>query len=205
MPPEINDLETASPALRAPVHCVSVAVQRGVGAEGHRNTREGEIVRENCVPAISRPEGPLTHVFMFKPRFAAMLSCRQKWSTIRPVRVRSVVPGDLMDCRRWAARPYGSPQIKLGLAVCTGVEEVEIGENRFYQTHIKLDGRALNFRARYWLALSEGFVDEDSVANPCDMIDWFTEEHELPFRGVRYTWDPHQIQLSPDANLFHHA
>lgn len=190
-----NDHEIAGLARNRPVRRVSFAVRRGVQADGHLDIPGGEIVAPERNLAVSRPAGPLTHVFMFKPRFAEMLRHRQKWSTIRPVRVRTVVPGDLMECRRWAGRPYGSPQVALGKAECTGVEEIEIRDERT----ILLNGRLLDFRARYWLALSEGFVDEVGVARPWDMVDWFTEEHELPFRGVRYTWDPHAIKLSPDS------
>lgn len=127
------------------------------------------------------------HVRMFQPRFAPLVECGAKSSTIRKTPKREIRVGDLLDLRTWSGKPYRSKQIGLIETRCTncvpislrvraGRFLVTIGEGRFA---VSLFTPEVNK-----LATREGF------ANPTDMAEWFQSEHGLPFKGVLIEWQP---------------
>lgn len=56
---------------------------------------------------------PRRFVRMFKPRFAPLVKDGRKLQTMRPVPKVMPRPGDIIDCRMWAGKPYRSKHVKL--------------------------------------------------------------------------------------------
>jgi hypothetical protein len=124
---------------------------------------------------------PRKHVLMFQPRFAWLVEAGTKRQTIRARGVRVIRAGDLLDLREWSGLPYRSKQRRLGLAECTSVEPVFIGQ---YALPVAVAGEELCAKARKYFARADGF---DSLGQ---MYDWFSRVHGLPFTGSLIKWRP---------------
>lgn len=118
-------------------------------------------------------------VIMFQPRFAPMVADGSKQQTVRPPRKRPIKVGDKVSLRKWAARPYGSPQIVLRESVCAGTAPIMIA-----QDGIVLDGVAILGQDLDRFAVADGFRDWN------DLLAWFSDTHALPLHGILIRWAP---------------
>lgn len=117
-------------------------------------------------------------VIMFKPRFAPLVADSTKVQTIRPPRKKSVRPGHILSLRKWSGLPYRSPQVILcPPRVCLAVEPVRVARDR-----IVVSSRTLDCEAAETFAAADGFV------NFAEMVEWFDNEHGLPFDGILIRW-----------------
>lgn len=119
------------------------------------------------------------HVFTFQPRFVPGVKAGTKTSTIRLPRKRKVFVNDILDFRTWSGLPYRSKQFNLFEVKCVSVEAVQITV-----FDVIIEGYKLTDTELGMLAKSEGFGGSN------DMLDWFSENHELPLNGTLYRWQP---------------
>ncbi|MDR2676100.1 MAG: hypothetical protein LBC18_14850 [Opitutaceae bacterium] len=126
---------------------------------------------------------------MFQPRFARPVEAWTKRQTIRARGARVIRPGDLLDLREWTGLPYRSKQRRLGLAECTSVDPVFIGQ---YALPVSVSGEELCAEGREHFARADGFE------NLAQMHDWFSRVHGLPFTGNLIKWQP--VNGAPKSN-----
>lgn len=116
---------------------------------------------------------------MFKPRFAALVVAGTKRQTVRPKRKRPTRPWDVLDLRQWEGLPYRSRQRKLLEAVCSMTCTINIEATG----HIIQAGSFLSPGQALAFAQADGFLHTE------EMIEWFKEQHGLPFRdGEAVFW-----------------
>lgn len=121
---------------------------------------------------------PSRFVRMFKPQFAELVRNGIKTQTIRPTPTRMPQPGDIIDCRMWSGRPYGSPQVKIKDFAISSVRPISIHRKGGFVT-VGFDEIA--FRR-------ENFARADGFKDWVEMRDWFQSQHGLPFRGILIMW-----------------
>lgn len=120
---------------------------------------------------------PKSFVRMFKPRFAALVEAGTKTQTVRPTPARMPKPGDKLSLRMWTGKPYRSKQRVLREATV------------LYIAKIKLDCFDMWFDGvRASEAKQEAFARADGFSTAHELLDWFENEHGLPFEGVVIVW-----------------
>lgn len=110
-------------------------------------------------------------VIMVKNRFAPMILSGRKPHTIR--KKARCVPGDTLSIRRWAGKPYVTPQLKVSDAWCTALSGIVVARSGIY-----IDLEPLGIDEATSFAWHDGF---DSLG---EMIDFFNCQYSLPFKGV---------------------
>lgn len=123
---------------------------------------------------------------MFQPRFAELVRSGEKTQTIRTRPKRMPEPGDIIDCRQWEGRPYGSPQVKLGEHEITGVFTLALTDSV-----IGINGAVWNLATDARSGF-DGFARQDGFEDWADMVRWFRETHDLPFSGILIDWKPNE-------------
>jgi hypothetical protein len=118
---------------------------------------------------------PLIH---FQERFADDVKSGKKRQTIRIERKRPIKPGDKLILGTWEGKPYRSKVRRLGEVVCKEVRDIVI----FSNGEIRINGWPLSDLQRSMLAVDDGF------SSAVEMVDWFEENHGLPFEGVVIRW-----------------
>jgi len=112
----------------------------------------------------------------FKEQFAELVKSDKKRQTIRRVRKRPIVKGDVLYL-------YTGQRTKnsrsLGVAVCEEVIPITI-----LSDGIKIDGSG---RMGYLNYLND-FAQADGFEDWKDMIAWFDKQYKLPFEGVLIQW-----------------
>ncbi len=126
---------------------------------------------------------PRRFVRLFKPRFAELISSGAKRQTIRPMPKRMPDVGDIIDCRQWSGLPYRSKQIRLGEYEVEAVGRVFLSERAF---ELHLHGRI--FIASKDTYMARDFAQADGFDSFGEMVDWFVENHGLPFHGILIKW-----------------
>ena len=126
---------------------------------------------------------PRRFVKVFKPRFADLIRSGVKRQTIRPMPKILPKVGDIIDCRQWSGLPYRSKQIRLGEYEVVEVGTVFLSVRAFV---IHLNGRAFSSYKDTYMA--RDFAQADGFDTFGDMIDWFVENHGLPFHGILIKW-----------------
>ena len=120
---------------------------------------------------------------MFKDRFAPLVRSGQKLQTIRPIRKRPILTGDLLSLRRWTGKAYRSKQEELAVGRCLAVCWITIGcPEDSYPDGILIDGIRMDTAERAAIARADGF------SCMTGMLDWFENEHGLPFAGIVIRW-----------------
>lgn len=128
---------------------------------------------------------PRRFVKMFKPRFAELVRSGAKRQTIRPTPKVLPEAGDIIDCRQWSGLPYRSKQIRLGEFPVSEVGSVSI---RKWCVQLTLINRnELMFAGTVQL---RDFAQADGFDSFDDMLEWFNENHGLPFGGILIKWRP---------------
>jgi hypothetical protein len=140
-----------------------------------------DTIIKNPEPASLRCDGlvlpPKSFVRMFKPRFAALVESGAKTQTVRPTPARMPRAGDKLSLRMWTGKPYRSKQRELRSATV------------LYVAKIKLDCFDMWFDGvRASEAKQEAFARADGFSTADEMLDWFENEHGLPFEGVVILW-----------------
>jgi len=123
-----------------------------------------------------------TVVKMFQKRFANLVKLRIKRQTVRrvPKRARDMPEvGDVFSGREWTGAPYRSKQAPLCEGTITAVDTIRIEERC-----IIMDGAADPIGGVDSFAMADGFKDFE------DLVQWFKENHKLPFTGILIKWDP---------------
>lgn len=125
-------------------------------------------------------------VRMFKPRFAGLVAAGVKEQTVRPVPKRMPKAGDEISLRMWTGKPYRSKQRVLAEALITKVETFELWvENpRVPRWNWKFIVGGKELDQDEWARFSRA----DGFDFTTDLIDWFAENHELPFTGIVIHW-----------------
>jgi hypothetical protein len=120
---------------------------------------------------------------LFQPRFVPAVESGEKRQTIRlPRKKNPIYPGDNLILGTWTGKPYRSKVRRLREGeMCLSVELIEIGEYK-KDYGIVVAGKRLRIGGKMKLAKADGF------RSIWDMIDWFRENHGLPFRGVVIRW-----------------
>lgn len=120
----------------------------------------------------------------FKARFAPLVEAGIKLQTIRARRNDGRDPriGDkfyLYTGMRTARCR------KLGEAICTERYPIIIELDGLHSAFVvvRLDGELIQGNALADLARRDGFSDT------CELIEWFDNEHGLPFEGYLYRWE----------------
>lgn len=126
---------------------------------------------------------PRRFVKMFKPRFAELVRSGSKRQTIRPTPKRMPKAGDIVDCRQWSGLPYRSKQIRLGEFPVSEVGTVFLTERAF---ELHLNGRI--FIGSKDTNMARDFAQADGFDWFGDMLEWFIENHGLPFGGILIKW-----------------
>lgn len=125
------------------------------------------------------------HVIMFQPRFALLVESGVKLQTIRPLRKRCPIFGDVIDAREWTGRPYRSKQRKLGDRLALGTEGIVI-----HADGIEFSPGTLRYA--FWheqrADLVNTFARADGFKDWAAMRAWFSATHALPFEGVLIKW-----------------
>jgi hypothetical protein len=122
-------------------------------------------------------------VIMFQHRFADLVESRQKRQTIRALgKPHHPAPfaGQELSLRKWADKPYRSPQVRLGPnETCVSVHPVFIGiiRDRF---EVRVDHEPVEDLDTF--AKADGFTDA------ADFQQWFRNTHGLPFVGRLIKW-----------------
>jgi hypothetical protein len=127
--------------------------------------------------ALAPCSAPKFFVRMFKPRFAALVEAGTKTQTVRPTPARMPKAGDKLSLRMWTGKPYRSKQREIRAATV------------LYVAKIKLDCFDMWFDGvRASEAKQDAFAIADGFSDCSEMLDWFENEHGLPFEGVVIVW-----------------
>jgi len=116
-------------------------------------------------------------VRLFMPQFAPLVESGAKPHTVRPRPKRMPKVGEKISLRCWTGRPYRSKQRILRESVVTKVERI-----RMTAFDIFIDGAKLSDPQLDTFACADGFPHHDA------MLDWFEEQHGLPFEGIVIHW-----------------
>jgi hypothetical protein len=123
-------------------------------------------------------------VFMFKPRFAALVRSGRKHQTIRPVPKPRAMPrvGDIADLREWSGKPYRSKQTKIDQGEIYEIMHITIRpDGSVWWHHHNNDWRLEDFMVGH-IARLDGFR---TIA---EFLEFFRESYGLPFEGVLFRW-----------------
>ena len=127
--------------------------------------------------AVPPGSASASFVRMFKPRFAALVEAGTKTQTVRPTPARMPKAGDKLSLRTWTGKPYRSKQRVLREATVLYVARIKLDVFDMW-----FDGALASEAEQEAFAVADGF----SCAN--EMLDWFENEHGLPFEGVVIVW-----------------
>lgn len=171
-----------------PVHDYLAEIGRKGGAAGRgpAKARSSEQARK---AALARWGKRKRRVFLFQPRFAALVQARRKYQTIRATPKRGVEwkAGDYADLRKWADRPYRSEQVRLYVGTITAVQPIWIqADGSLWLGGEMREGRRVALRLDQVAA--EAMAKLDGFRGPSEMIEWFRATHGLPFEGVMTRW-----------------
>jgi len=111
----------------------------------------------------------------FQKQFADKVKKGEKLQTIRAIRKRPFVRGDVLYLYT-GMRTKNC--VKLGESYCIDIADVEIIDKE----NVKVDGMLLNRFMRDELASNDGFK------NYYEMAEWFSKIHGLPFSGQLIKW-----------------
>lgn len=139
--------------------------------------------------AVSPGSASASFVRMFKPRFAALVETGEKLQTIRPTPKRMPKPGDRISLRCWVGAPYRSKQRVLREATISAVQRCEISG----QGNVYVGGEPA----------PKGFAKADGFRSHCEMVNWFRDQHGLPFAGVLIRWQNTQASERPRTTTEH--
>jgi hypothetical protein len=123
----------------------------------------------------------------FKDRFAPLVRDGRKRQTVRPTPKRAKdmpEPGDLFIAERWTGKPYRSKVEEImrgeimGVATC----EVNFVTGRRPRPLLTINGRTLTRGA------ADGFAMADGFESALELVQWFQNEHGLPFQGIAIFW-----------------
>lgn len=114
---------------------------------------------------------------MFKPRFASLVEAGKKLQTVRPTPKRMPNHGDTLSLRMWIGKPYRSKQRVLREVTVLSVNRIKLDV-----TDIWFDDVRASEAKQEAFAQADGFTDRD------EMLDWFCNEHGLPFEGIVILW-----------------
>lgn len=120
----------------------------------------------------------ITMNLMFQPQFEPMIVSGRKVHTIRPKRKVPLRPGQPLSLRVWTGIPYRSPQREFMRALVKKVETIVID----FHNCMHVGGVALTLVEQNRLAWQDGF---ETYA---DLLCWFINNHQLPFRGEIIYW-----------------
>ena len=134
----------------------------------------------------------MKRVIMVKNHFAPMILSGRKPHTIR--KNARCVPGDTLSIRRWAGKPYVTPQLKVSDAWCTALSGIVVA-----RSGISIDFKPLGIDEATAFAWHDGFDSLD------EMIDFFNVNYSLPFVGEvihfhLYKNDDHASEGVPCGN-----
>lgn len=118
-----------------------------------------------------------TVVKLFQPRFAPLVKSGKKKQTVRriPKRDRDMPEvGDRFSGREWTGRAYVTKQNVLYESTVTRVEPITI-ESDYITVNTNSEP-------------CESFAVADGFKDFMDMIEWFQENHGLPFSGILIQW-----------------
>ena len=110
-------------------------------------------------------------VVMVKKQFAPMILSGRKPHTIR--KTARCVPGDMLSIRRWAGKPYASPQLRVADAWCTSLAGIVVSEKG-----LSIDLVPIGIDQATVFAWNDGFDSLD------EFISFFEVNYSLPFTGV---------------------
>lgn len=126
-----------------------------------------------------RPKNSMkTFIRLFQPRFAPLVESGQKTQTVRKTPKRMPKVGDLISLRTWTGKPYRSKQRVLRESTIIRVAQVFIGLKT-----VNVGGKGLDLIDIIDFAKRDGF---DGIH---DMLEWFKNNHDLPFTGILIQWE----------------
>lgn len=111
----------------------------------------------------------------FKKCFSQDIRSGKKRQTIRSHKSRDPKPGDILYLYTGLRTKHCK---KIGSAICTSVEQIEID----HLNNIFLNGRRLNLAERSYLAIADGF------AHPSDIVEFIGRQYGIPFNGLLIKW-----------------
>lgn len=121
-------------------------------------------------------------VILYKPRFAPLVLAGTKRQTFRPTPKRPIPRGTILSHRQWSGLPYRTPQIRLCETKCRRTVPHEID-----QCGLIWRGHGFD-QYLFTPAEAEAFARADGFRDHADMLEWFTANHDLPFRGLVIFW-----------------
>lgn len=125
-----------------------------------------------------------TWVKTFVPKFAPKVERWEKTNTIRPMPERECdIPKvhDLISCRQWSGRPYGSPQSVLAQGMIFEVLHVQIRHGSIWFPSVR---RIQTPTEMLEFARLDGF---DTLA---EFHAWFLPKRRTVFKGIWIKWTP---------------
>jgi hypothetical protein len=114
--------------------------------------------------------------YSFKEQFIPSIKSGKKRQIIRKKRKGQAKPGDMLYLYYGMRTKWCT---KIGEAVCTATEEIEIKADGV----IKIGGKKLKMWDKRILAEDDGFKDFDA------MMSFWNQTHELPFVGDIIYWN----------------
>jgi hypothetical protein len=136
------------------------------------------------------PRAPRRHIFMVKPQWEEKIRRGHKTSTIRPLRKRKPVEGDIAEFRVWTGKPYRSKQRIIGEAVISLVDEIEMSEDG-----VEPLDENLKIRVGY---IDDTVAAHDGFLNYAALWQWFRQEYGqnlASFQGMRTCWERKTLRL----------
>ncbi len=116
----------------------------------------------------------------FQKQFAPDVECGIKTQTIRALRKNRIKVGEILYL-------YGSLRTKqtrkLNEVVCQSVDEVRITVRLV--TVKDNEGKFTHYNCLEYL---DQFAKDDGFEGWNEMVEWFTDNHGLPFTGVLIKW-----------------
>jgi len=172
---------------------------RAISKRWARCKRCGARVERRALPsppeAEKLPAAPRRFVRMFKPQFSGLVRSGAKQQTVRPVPKRMPRTGDIIDCRAWCGKPFGSKHRRLGQWKITSVYAITIS---YHEIAHALTPDDLNSQKVFLRRTEQAeFAMRDGFDSFGEMADWFQVEHGLPFEGIVINWGP------PDVSMAH--
>ena len=126
---------------------------------------------------------------MFKDRFAGKVRDGTKQQTIRlSARCKA---GDVLSLRRWTGKPYRSKQELIRTSICAAVRQVVMAIEPGFGFMLWVEGTPLLLDEIEAIAVADGFASAE------DMIEWFMDEHGLPFSGWLIQWNAATGKAAP--------
>lgn len=148
---------------------------------------------KTSAPDVDQPRivRPRSFVRMFKPQFAELVASGVKCQTVRLMPKRIPKAGDMISLRCWEGKPYRSKQRVLCEATIAAVQTINITPEGW----VWLNDFRIKSRAAF-----EAFAVADGFATPEDFLNWFRDQHGLPFAGIVLSWTNDQAQRPGDQN-----